>query len=315
MPAPKDPKKYKIWKEKIRVASKKRWEDPEYCKRTSESIGKTARKLWADPEYRQRMNALHDKVTKRIWADPEYRKTQSELNRLKALKAWQDPEFRKMMGTIFSRRLREYWKDPKYREKMKLVSSKVMEKLWKDPKFREKIPKVLAQANKGRIPWNKNLTKETDERVMQTSKKNKGQIPWCIGLTKETDERIRLKADKIRGKHQPRELVEKRLRRRVPSSLEEKFSAIVKKYNLPYKFTGNGSFIIAHCNPDFINTNNEKIAVEVYSKYYKERDGRSILRWKHVRRQKFAKFGWKIIFFDETQVKEEIVLSALRQKI
>jgi len=56
---------------------------------------------------------------------------------------------------------------------------------------------------KGNIPWNKGLTKETDERVASYGKKiSKTQkemkrIPWNKNLTKETDERIALCATKI----------------------------------------------------------------------------------------------------------------------
>lgn len=53
------------------------------------------------------------------------------------------------------------------------------------------------------IPWNKGLTKETDERVKKYSKSisdayNSGKCKiWCDGLTKETDERIAKMSKKI----------------------------------------------------------------------------------------------------------------------
>jgi len=40
-------------------------------------------------------------------------------------------------------------------------------------------------------PWNKGLTKETDERVALFYEKRKKTIPWSKGLTKETDERLK----------------------------------------------------------------------------------------------------------------------------
>lgn len=73
------------------------------------------------------------------------------------------------------------------------------------------------------------------------------------------------------GRKPSKEHIRKSLRRRIPSSLEEKFQKIINKYNLPYKYVGDGSFIIGHYNPDFINVNGEKIAVEVYARYYKKR--------------------------------------------
>ena len=51
-----------------------------------------------------------------------------------------------------------------------------------------------SKAWKGRVAWNKGLTKETDDRVAKygiaTSKGSKGKIPWNKDLTKETDERV-----------------------------------------------------------------------------------------------------------------------------
>lgn len=44
--------------------------------------------------------------------------------------------------------------------------------------------------NKGHVPWNKGLTKETDKRI-------KGYTPWSKGLNKETDERIKEMGIKI----------------------------------------------------------------------------------------------------------------------
>ena len=67
-----------------------------------------------------------------------------------------------------------------------MAETKTGQKL--SPEHREKL--------KGKIPWNKGLTKETDIRVKQYADKLKGNtcaknsIPWNKGLTKETDERV-----------------------------------------------------------------------------------------------------------------------------
>ena len=37
---------------------------------------------------------------------------------------------------------------------------------------------------------------------------------------------------------------------------------LINKYNLPYKYTGNGKFILGGKNPDFVNVNGEKICEE-----------------------------------------------------
>ena len=63
--------------------------------------------------------------------------------------------------------------------------------------------------------------------------------------------------------------LKKRFVRMIPSRLETKTINIIKKLKLPYKFVGNGKFFIERKNPDFININGEKIAIEVFYRGYK----------------------------------------------
>jgi 5-methylcytosine-specific restriction endonuclease McrA len=60
--------------------------------------------------------------------------------------------------------------------------------------------KVRETGAKGKIAWNKGLTKETDERVAKLIERSreakKGKIPWNKGLTKETDERVKRTSEK-----------------------------------------------------------------------------------------------------------------------
>lgn len=118
---------------------------------------------------------------------------------------------------------------------------------------------------------------------------------------------------KLRESHKnpSKELLKKCLKRRTPSSLEVKFQNIVDKHDLPYRYVGNGSFILGHFNPDFINTNSEKIAVEVYARYYKRRNKISIQEWKEKRSEVFKSYGWKLLFFNEVEVSEKNVLGKL----
>ena len=54
---------------------------------------------------------------------------------------------------------------------------------------------------KGSIPWNKGLTKETDERLLETSKNIsrscQGRIPWNKNLTKVLDPRVKGRANSV----------------------------------------------------------------------------------------------------------------------
>lgn len=150
------------------------------------------------------------------------------------------------------------------------------------------IRRKMSEAHKGKV-----CLEETKKKIAEA---NKERPPWNKGkkLPPYSKERIR-----------------KSLQRRIPSSLEEKFQKISHKYNLPYKFVGNGSFILGNYNPDFININNKKIAIEVYDRYYKKRNYISIEEWRKKRAKIFKEFGWKIMFFDETEVNEDYVLSKL----
>ena len=116
----------------------------------------------------------------------------------------------------------------------------------------------------------------------------------------------------LKGRKLSEEHIRKCLKRRIPTKLEEDFEAIIKKHELPYRYVGDGSFIIASYNPDFINTNGEKIAIEVYAKYFKQINGRNIDDWKKDRSSVFNKYGWDIIYFDETQINENYVLEKLK---
>ena len=180
--------------------------------------------------------------------------------------------------------------------------------------------KNISEANKGHIPWNKNMVGCKHSGSFKNghkawNKDKKGlQVSWSKGLTAVTDERIKRGVEKRIGRIKTKEEIKKMLRRRIPTSLEKKFQSIINKHNLPYKYVGDGSFIIGHYNPDFINTNSEKIAVEVYARFYKQLDNRNIEDWKKQRSKVFAKYGWSIIYFNEKQVNENNVLEILKKR-
>ena len=194
----------------------------------------------------------------------------------------------------------------------------------------------VTEFKKGDIPWNKgkgNPYSKSTLTAMSKAKKGlhisrdteftKGFIPWnkdkkTDALSEEHKKKI---SDAMKGKmpknikllHSP-ESVKKALTRRIPTSLEEKFQGIIDKNNLPYKYVGDGKFLIEKYNPDFINTNHEKIAIEVYARYYKLRNNKSIKQWKDDRQKVFNKYGWKIIFFNEIEVNEEYVLEKINKE-
>lgn len=178
---------------------------------------------------------------------------------------------------------------------------------------------------KGGIPWNKGMGMKKPERSLRDTKFKKGMIPWNTGkkwspemiermskIHKNLSVETRDKMSKAhKGKEFSAEHIRKLLTRRTPTSLEIRFQSIIEKNGLPYKFVGDGSFMIGPKNPDFININGEKIAIEVYARYYKLRHAETVQEWKENRQKIFGEYGWKVIFFDETQVKETNILKQL----
>jgi len=206
-------------------------------------------------------------------------------------------------------------------------------------KITEEHRKHLSEAHKGfkypngRIAWNKGL------HISNSGQFRKGSPPWNKGKHPEymkganhpmyakhhtIEAKVKMRMAKIekhlspltefkKGNKPTREQIRKRLHRRIPSSLEEKFQSIIDKYKLPYKYVGDGSFIIGHCNPDYINVNHEKIAIEVYARYYKLRNNKSINQWKEERSKIFRKYGWEIIYFNELEVNDSYILEVLNK--
>ena len=89
------------------------------------------------------------------------------------------------------------------------------------------------------------------------------------------------------------------------------FEAICKKNNLPFKYTGDGSFWIGKnpsVNPDFVECNGKKIAIEVFGNYWhspllNHQIGED--RTLHYRKRTLKKYGWKLVVLWELDLKRE----------
>jgi hypothetical protein len=126
-----------------------------------------------------------------------------------------------------------------------------------------------------------------------------------------TTEAISRMSQSLTGRKLAKEHIRKSRISSRPTSLERLMIDIIGELGLPYKYTGDGAVKIDGLNPDFINIDGLKIALEVYTKIYKEIDGRSIQKWKAERSERFSKHGWVIWYFDESQVNINYVRNIL----
>ena len=166
----------------------------------------------------------------------------------------------------------------------------------KGKKHSEETKRLISQ-NNARISWNKgtHLSGMNDKKHSEETKQKMSKSAKRRGFSKQHWER----------------LMSSHIMNYKKSKIEIKFEEIINKNNLPYKFVGHGEFIIGKKNPDFINTNGLKIAIELYYPRHKlffgqAKDG--IAKWKQDRIDIFNHYGWKIEFFDETQINEKEIL-------
>lgn len=86
-----------------------------------------------------------------------------------------------------------------------------------------------------------------------------------------------------------------------PTSFERRIADICFKYNLPFVYCGDGTFLIGRKNPDFINKK-DRIAIEVFYDYYKIKVFGSVEKYMEDREKYFKEHGYKIIFIREDEV-------------
>lgn len=93
-----------------------------------------------------------------------------------------------------------------------------------------------------------------------------------------------------------------------PTSLEQQMMTIIQKYNLPYKYVGNGAFLIGFKNPDFVNINGEKKLIEVANTFHHNKD------YSQKRAEYFEKWGWTSYIFRMDELNEKEILKKLEIK-
>jgi len=116
---------------------------------------------------------------------------------------------------------------------------------------------------------------------------------------KWTDKDYYDKMCKIRKKQMTslvKEKICKQLKSRNITGLERKVISIIKKYDLDFKYVGDGSFVLHGFNPDFINVNGKKQIIEVFYEYFKEKQYGSLDRYKKQRYAIYRGYGFDTLF-------------------
>lgn len=174
------------------------------------------------------------------------------------------------------------WQNPEQITKMKQIVH--------TPEWNEKIRKTLTGKYTGHHNpfFGKHLSKKTRELLSA-----KAKIRWQDPKFRDRVIKAAMKGLNIR-----------------PTSLERQMIHLIEKYHLPYKYTGDGTFLIGYKNPDFVNINGEKICIEVANTFHHAED------YEEKRKEHFRKWGWKCIIFRTTdkydKLKENEVLGVLR---
>lgn len=87
--------------------------------------------------------------------------------------------------------------------------------------------------------------------------------------------------------------VRKAIAHTKPNKSEERIIKVCRDFNLPYKYCGNGQFLIENHCPDFVNINGEKKVIEVFGNWH-EKPKRETLS-ERGRKKLFSDCGYKTL--------------------
>ena len=174
---------------------------------------------------------------------------------------------------------------------------------------------------KGHDVWNKNKphprARKSSTMFKQGHKTNLGRVQ-----SEATKEKIRQinkgkhlsPATEFRKGQVPLEIIKKsRLALCVrPNKPEKILIRLLRENNLPYKYTGDGSFWIENLNPDFVECNGKKKCIEVFGEYHHNPLLKKGLPWSRTqigREEILKKYGWEclVIWDNELRNPEKVL--------
>lgn len=126
----------------------------------------------------------------------------------------------------------------------------------------------------------------------------------------------RKKAKEILSKPESRKKNLKALMKR-PTRLEENFIKIINKNKLPYKYVGDGEFILGGKCPDFLNCDGKKQVIEIFGRVFHDPKKTFKKEIPHHQTEKgtiehYEKYGFKcLIIWEEELTNENKILAKL----
>jgi len=184
---------------------------------------------------------------------------------------------------------------------------------WDAIKNRAKTLRVHRESTtrfkKGQIPWIKGRVGEfqgrqhTTEAKLKISMSRRGANNPMFGRHHTEEEKAHLRGTSSASWQNPI-VREQRLKgilqtlQRRPTEPEARVIKIITEYNLPYKYTGDGTLIVAGLNPDFANCNGAKKLLEIFGFAFHDPHRTFISRLSLTRQEPYRKAIYASLGFD-----------------
>lgn len=219
-------------------------------------------------------------ITKQLWEDPKYRQKQMKIRRSKKFKVNMSKKTKQAhhKGSVYDTPeykqkhrdgLINYYENPEARKK----SSETMLEIWEDPEYRSKMIKRL------RSKESLEILNQGAEEYWGNPENRQKRGEWS---KERWDDFVYVQ--KVRGRCRPTEP-------------ERKLIDIVEEFQLPFKYVGDGKFVVDSMNPDFIDTLGLNKIVEVFGDYWhKDEDPQE-------RIDAFKKYGYDCLVIWEHELK------------
>lgn len=151
------------------------------------------------------------------------------------------------------------------------------------------------------------------ESRKKMSEARKGKKPWIYGRHRRPKTKKKLSEATKKLWRDP-EFVRKVGRNRRPTSPEKRLMGIINEFGLPFKYVGDGQFIVGSRNPDFVDTLGLKKAIEYFGWYHRVlcKDHKfvryltvdELKETEQERKHEFAKQGWDCLIFWREDLRE-----------